>query len=70
MTILNPKNFQKGMKKKANEDLLHNLQVHMAQVQAGNNNLKQPISMLVDEAVGRGIMKKQVGNKIKKHFVN
>ena len=70
MTILNPKNFQKGMKKKANEDLLHNLQVHMAEVQAGNNNLKQPISMLVDEAVGRGIMKKQVGNKIKKHFVN
>lgn len=70
MTILNPKNFQKGMKKKANEDLLHNLQVHMSQVQAGNNNLKLPISMLVDEAIGRGIMKKQVGNKIKKHFVN
>lgn len=68
MTILNPKNFQKGMKKKSNEDLLHNLQVHMAEVQAGNNNLKEPIKMLVNEAMGRGIMKKQVGNKIIKNF--
>lgn len=69
MIILNPKNFKKGMKKQSNEDLLNNLKVHMAQVQAGNTGLKEPIQMLLNEALGRGIMKKQMATKIGKNFL-
>lgn len=69
MIILNPKNFKKGMKKQSNEDLLNNLKVHMAQVQAGNTGLKAPIQMLLNEALGRGIMKKQMATKIGKNFL-
>jgi hypothetical protein len=60
--------FEKKMKKKSNEDLLHNLQVHMGEVQAGNTGLKEPIKMILNEAVGRGIMKKQIATKISKNF--
>lgn len=70
LSTMNQKNFEKKMKKKSNEDLLHNLQVHMAEVQAGNNGLKEPIKMIVSEAYGRGIMKKNVANKIIKNFSN
>jgi len=63
------KDFQKKIKKQSNEDLLHNLKVHMAQVQAGNTGLKAPIQMLLNEALGRGIMKKQMATKIGKNFL-
>lgn len=65
---LTPKSFENKIKKKSNEDLLHNLQVHMAEVQAGNTGLKEPIKMLLNEALGRGIMKKQIASKISKNF--
>lgn len=69
MVNLNQKNFEKKIKKQSNEDLLHNLKVHMSEVQAGNTGLKAPIQMLLNEALGRGIMKKQMATKIGKNFL-
>lgn len=60
--------FQRKLKKQSNPELLHNLQVHMAEVKAGNDGLKEPIKAIVNEAKGRGILKPKEEKAIVKHF--
>ena len=60
--------FKKRMQSLSNPDLLHKLQVHMAEVQAGNTGLKAPISSLVQEAKGRGILKPKQEKSILKNY--
>ena len=62
------KGFIKRMQSLSNPDLLHKLQVHMAEVQAGNTGLKAPISSLVQEAKGRGILKPKQEKSILKNY--